>query len=389
MNNLVKVAVCASAVVSTALSWAEFDDLDGIEDDSSEIVDDEPQDVEDSEDSSDEDESESSAKPAKVSPDKPFNLMPLCKMLEGEGEVRRPGSTKWLTIEEGRFYPLGCTFRTLGSASRMTMQFGEGSEVLMSGDSSFSTVAKPIGTKSRTITLEGGFLTVKLPRALGDGLFSVTTPGFTVENLAGDSTYRFKRTGDGDEAVVRCVTGNMSISGRHFSIAKMSVANELRIRTSHDYLFTGLYGNSGDFIVKLDQGVVAVPDFETKETHDEPRFLEWHLSPKKTVRIHRAVPAIGDRMAVTVMTFDTNGELQNRCAFTEGRSEINTGELGTAALEKLDDESAKKAAEAADTISIEEDEDEDEDSSDDSSADDESGDDEEEDSSGDDDEDLF
>ncbi|MBR6157313.1 MAG: hypothetical protein IKQ27_10165, partial [Lachnospiraceae bacterium] len=79
----------------------------------------------------------------------------------------------------------------------------------------------------------------------------------------------YRRTGDGDEAVVRCVTGTMAMKGRHFSIEKMSAANELKVRTSHDNLFTGLFGNSGDIVVKLDQGMVSVQDFETKEFNDE------------------------------------------------------------------------------------------------------------------------
>ena len=66
------------------------------------------------------------------------------------------------------------------------------------------------------------------------------------------------------------------------------------------------------------------------------------------------LPTIGEKMSVTVMTFDASGELRNRCAFTEGRAEINTGEQGVGALADQEAERAKKAAEAADAVSEEE-----------------------------------
>ena len=48
-------------------------------------------------------------------------------------------------------------------------------------------------------------------------------------------------------------------------------------------------------------------------------------------------------MAVTVMTFDAAGELRNRCAFTEGRVEVNSGELGPTSKKDRED-LAKRAA---------------------------------------------
>ena len=366
MNRLVKTLACASAVVAASVAWAEFEDED-FEDpvDSEEVSSDEEAEPEPEAEPSEAlaDEKKAEAKPSKkVSLDKPFHLMPLCRLLEGVGEVRRPNAADWVPIEEGRFYPLGSAYRTVGPTARMAIQFGEGSEVLMSGGAAFVTLPQALGEKRRVIALDAGVITVKLPRGLGAGMFAVTAPGFTVENLEGDSRYTYRRTGDGDEAVVRCVTGTMSMKGRHFSIEKMSAANELKIRTSHDILFTGLYGNSGDIVVKLDQGMVSVQDFETKAFTEEPRYLDWHLSPKTAVRIHRAVPEIGERMSVAVMTFDTNGELQNRCAFAEGRSEINSGEEGAGVLAKQEEDAAKKAAEAAETIALDEEEEEDDES---------------------------
>lgn len=376
MNILVKTLACASAVVAASAAWAQFED----EADFDEPVDSEEvssADEEEAEAESEESEAPAGEKKAevktsrKVSLDKPFHLMPLCRLLEGVGEVRRPGAAGWVAIEEGRFYPLGSAYRTAGASSRMAIQFGDGSEVLMSGAAAFVTLPQTLGEKRRVIALDAGTITVKLPRGLAPGMFSVTAPGFTVENLEGDSRYTYRRTGDGDEAVVRCVTGTMAMKGRHFSIEKMSAANELKVRTSHDNLFTGLFGNSGDIVVKLDQGMVSVQDFETKEFNEEPRYLDWHLSPKTAVRIHRAVPEIGDRMSVAVMTFDINGELQNRCAFAEGRSEINSGEEGAGVLAKQEEDAAKKAAEAAETIALDEEEEEEEESDDDSASDDE------------------
>ena len=382
MNRLVRAFACAAAAVSASVAWAQFEDDADFDEaaDSEEVSSEEDEaDVEADEPSATAAEGKADAKPAKKAPlEKPFHLMPLCRLLEGSGEVRRPGAADWAPIEEGRFYPLGSAYRTVGQTSRMAIQFGEGSEVHLSGGASLVTFAQALGEKSRRIALDGGVIAVKLPRGLAPGMFSVTAPGFTVENLEGDSRYTYRRTGDGDEVVVRCVTGTMSLNGRHFSIEKMSAANELRIRTSHDNLFTGLFGNSGDIIVKLDQGVVSVQDFETREFKDEQRHLDWHLSPKTAVRIHRAVPEIGERMSVAVMTFDTNGELQNRCAFAEGRSEINSGEEGAGVLAKQEEAAAKKAAEAAETIALDEEEEEEDDSSDDS------GDSDEADSSGDD-----
>jgi len=180
----------------------------------------------------------------------------------------------------------------------------------------------------------------------------VTAPGFTARDLVGESIYTYSGTGDGDEAVIRCVTGTLAVEGRHFRIAAMHAANELKVRTSQDLLFTGLYGTSGDYVVTLDQGVVAVPDPETGAVkNDEPK-LDWHLSPRTAVRIHRAVPTIGERMSVTVMTFDETDALVNRCTFAEGRAELNTGEQGEKALAARE-ENAKRAVENADAVTTE------------------------------------
>lgn len=286
------------------------------------------------------------------SQDKPFHMLPLCRVMEGGAEVLRPGTQEWEPLEEGRFYPLGCSFRTLTKSSRLSVQFGRSSEVQVEGVASFGTRAQQVGQKDRTIILKSGTVKIVLPRNMPAGLFKVTTPGFTACDLAGESSYAFEGTGDGDVATVRCVTGTLSVEGRHFRIPTMRAANEVKIRTSQDLLFTGLYGTSGDYIVKLDQGVVLARDVETGAEKKEEGILDWHLSPRTAVRIHRARPSIGERLSVTVMTFDETGALVNRCAFAEGLPELNTGEQGEKAL-AAKEERAKRVMENADAVTTE------------------------------------
>lgn len=286
-------------------------------------------------------------------PEKFYFALPMCRLLDGQAEVIKPGASAWQPIEEGRFYPLGCSYRTIGAATRLTIQFGAASEVNIEGEASFGTVAQPLGVKTRTIILKSGTITLKLPRNLPEGMMTVTAPGFSVFNLAGDSRYSYEATGDGDLAVVRCVTGSLGVKGRHFTIPEMHAANEVKIRTSQDILFTGLYGTSGDYVVNLDQGAAYTKDFETDEEKVSDKTLAWKLSPQTAVRIHRSVPQVGARMAVTVMTFDSAGGLVNRCAFVEGRPELSTGEQGEAAIQEKE-AAAKKAADAAETATVEE-----------------------------------
>jgi hypothetical protein len=279
---------------------------------------------------------------------KHFHTLPSCSRLEGLGDVLRPGARDWAPIEEGMHYPLGTAFRTVGKDSRLKIAFGRDSFVYIVGEASFGTRSQPVGEKSRAITLRSGVITLRLPRNMPEGLFSVSAPGFTVVNPAGDSRYRYSKTGDGDEATVRCVTGTLGIKGRHFEILSMRAANEVKIRTSQDALFTGIYGTRGTYSSKLEQGLALIKDVETGDSHTEAKFLEWKISPLTAVRIHRAVPNLGQNMAVTVMTFDAAGQLKNRCAFTENRFEINSGEIAPAAKGN-NDALAKKAAEAAKT----------------------------------------
>lgn len=281
-----------------------------------------------------------------------FYTLPECKRLEGAAEVLKPGARDWAPITEGDHYPLGSSFRTVGKETRLTIAFGRECNVIIIGEASFGTRNQSLGQNTRSISLRSGIITVQLPLNMPDGFFTVTAPGFTAVNLAGNSRYRYAKTGDGDEAIVRCVTGVMSIEGLHFKVLEMHAANEVRIRTSQDALFTGIYGTRGDYTVKLDQGQIKITDPVTRASRIEEKSLEWKMSPETAVRIHRAVPNLGSNMAVTIMTFDATGELKNRCAFTEKRFEINSGELAPASKAKQE-ELAKKAAEATDTVAVE------------------------------------
>ena len=279
---------------------------------------------------------------------KTFFILPYCRTLEGTAEVLKPGATAWEPVQEGKFYPLGTAYRTLGPGDFIRVQFGSEIEVTLKGAASFRTRAQPLNVASRAIMLLSGTVNVKLPRNAAEGLFEVAAPGFRAFNLAGESRYVYRTTGDGDEAVIRCVTDRVDVEGRHWSVARMRAADEIRVRTSADLLFTGLYGQRGDCNVKLDQGRILVRDFETGTNKEEDKFLDWKLSPQTAVRIHRALPAIGERMSVTIMTFDASGELRNRCAFAEKLVTVNSGELGPV-LNKDSADLAKRAAEAAET----------------------------------------
>ncbi len=287
--------------------------------------------------------------------EKHFHILPFCRMLEGTAEVLLPGATAWVPIKEGKFYPLGTSYRTSGQQTQLVLKFGNEVAVEIKGEASFGTRMQDLSDPSRTIVLGSGMITVKLPRNFPDGLLVVTAPGFKAVNLKGDSSYTYTKSpeGDGDTAIVRCVTGEMTIEGSHFKVLSMKAANEIKIRTSLDRLYTGIYGLSGDCLVRLDQGCAFIKDYATGEARREEKTLDWKLYPSTVVRIHRAVPALGEKMAVTVMTFDATGELKNRCVFVENTAEINSGELGSTTSKKEREDIAKKAAEATDTVTVE------------------------------------
>ena len=282
-----------------------------------------------------------------------YFVIPECSLIEnGKAEVLLPGAKEWQEMKELSHYPLGSFFRTVGRNTKLTMTFGLGVTVKIIGEASFGTLAQPLGVKSRTVVLSSGVITVSVPSTMPRGLFVVSAPGFKAVNLTGVSRYSYKMLGDGDEATIRCVTGFMDIEGRHFRAEKVKTASVVRIRTSLDCLLTSIFGIRGDVDVRLDQGRFVVKDLESGEDKVEDRYLDWKLSPETAVRIYRAVPSIGANMSVSILTFNESGHMKNRCAFTEGRFEINTGELGPTS-KKDREELARKAAQATETVTVE------------------------------------
>lgn len=277
-----------------------------------------------------------------------FTTLPFCRLVEPPVEVKKPNGG-WEPAEEGRFYPLGTSYRT-HQGGKLVLSFGRTSTATMEGESSFGTRQQGLGDASRTMILAYGVVALNLADNLPEGAFFVTAPGFTVRNPAGESRYAYEQTPNGDRATVRCVTGSLGLSGRHFDIASMRAADEIVITSEHDYLATILEGTSGDYVVRLNQGIrssMEVDDNGAMKEVVSNEFLDWHLSTRTKVVINRAVPAIGERMGVHTMAFDAAGELQSDRIFCEGRAEINSGELVVKAVSG--EEMAKRAAEAAES----------------------------------------
>lgn len=285
-----------------------------------------------------------------------FTTLPFCRRVEGKAEVRQP-SGDWMEIEEGKFYPLGSSYRT-GKSGKLEISFGPSASVKIAGEAEFGTRPEKIDATSRTVVLVGGTVNLVLADNLPEGKFFATASGFTVKNPAGESTIAYETTGDGDIATIRCVTGTLGVEGRHFDIGAMRAADEVVIRSSHDFLSTVLSGTSGDYIVKLDQGICTKEDINDDGQvvkSVEKGVKEWHLSPKTRVVINRSLPSIGERMSVHTMAFDAAGSLKSECSFCEGRAEVNSGEL--VAKDKIDgEELAKRAAEATETTEATDDE---------------------------------
>ena len=275
-----------------------------------------------------------------------FSTLPVCSVATGEVEVHRPGAA-WEKLEVGRRYPLGSEYRTHTGAS-MTLSFGPTTLINVGEKSHFVTRTQKFGEDIRSIVLKGGSVKVVLPRNLPAGAFSIAASGFTVKDLAGESHFTYTVLGDGDNALLRCLTGTFVVEGRNFSVPRMGPTQEFRIRTSHDVLNTILYGVRGDPVIKVDRGIVTRTEIDedgkVKNVY-EKSILDWRLSPQTRVQLNRAVPAIGSKLAVSVMTFDADGVLKNDFAYTEDNAAVNSGELVPVSKEESD-KLAKRAAEA-------------------------------------------
>ena len=238
--------------------------------------------------------------------------------------VRLPNQQEFKAAVEGKFYPNGAAFRVAGKSAEF--EFGKDATLKVDGDAEFSTATTDIGAQPRTVIPVRGAFTVSLPRTLPTGLFSVAYPNFTVKDLAGESKHELLPSGDGDEAVVHVITGMLALEGPHYTIARMSAADRIRIRTTGDRLFTSLRGEAGDYKVSLDQGMSSYKDPISGEVKTQERRLEFGLTPQCAIKIFRKRSAVGGRVAVSVMTFDPAGEMRNRFTFAEGTASVNFGE---------------------------------------------------------------
>lgn len=294
------------------------------------------------------------AENAAASTEKFFAPMMRCTRAEGTVQVQKPRTAVWVSAVPGRYYPLGSVVRTSSGVGPVAAEFafGEKSAVLVTNVAEFATREVDFGDQERTVVVKAGQVNVSLPRSLGEGLFKVVLPAFVCENLAGESRFDYGAVADGDEAVVRCVTGTMTLKGEHYEIPRMGAANQIRIRTTGSSLFTSIRGESGDCKVKLDMGMVPEKNFETGETKDVPRQLDFALSPQCSIKIFRAKSAIGGRKSVSVMTFGPSGEMKNRFAFSEGRASVNSGEL-VISTKAADDSAAAKKSEEDDAETVE------------------------------------
>lgn len=263
-----------------------------------------------------------------------FTALPYCSFVEGSAEVLVPGAKEYVPVQENRFYPFTSVFRTTAPTSKLKVSFGKTSHVLLRGVGSFSSKDEQIGSKQRTLVLGEGKVKLLLPQNMRSGYFFVSSIGFRATDLSGESEYERKLTGDGDDVLVKCVSGSMNVEGRHFLLSRLQAQNAVRIRTSHDVLFTRIEGISGDLAAKLDQGLVEVKNYETGTSVIEQKFLNWKVSPMTNIRIHRAKPSLSENMAVTLMTFDASGVMCNCTSFVEKHYEINSGEISPKAREQ-------------------------------------------------------
>ena len=294
--------------------------------------------------------------PSAAPVDKPFTALFKCTRVEGTVRVLKPGASEPVDAEEGRFYPMGTVISTISEAgvnASGEFAFGQLSTMKLVGTASVLTSPIEIGEPTRTVELRAGRVLFNLPRTLKDGLFFVRTPFFGCSNLAGESQFDYKPLGDGDEAVVRCVTGTLSLEGRHYKIVRMAAANQVRIRSTGDDLYSWLRGERGDSKVVLDQGVVTEKNFETGEEKDVPKTYEFVLSPRCAIKIFRRRSPVGGNMLVSMMAIDATGVIKSRCAFAAGRSNVNSGELVIAPTAVAEAEKAKAKAASEETEEVE------------------------------------
>ena len=255
---------------------------------------------------------------------KHFHSLVRLSLASGEVLVKLPREKAFKQAVEGKFYPNGSSFRTVGGVAEF--EFGKEAVLKVTGDAEFGTREDDLAAVSRAVMPVRGTFTVSLPRTLPTGLFSMAFPNFIAKDLAGESRYELTPSGDGDEVVVHVITGMLALEGPHYKVERMSAADRVRIRTTGDSLFTSLRGEAGDYKVSLDQGCTTYKDPISGEVKNQDRRLDFSLTPQCAIKIFRKRAQVGGRMAVSVMTFDPAGEMRNRFTFAEGAASVNFGE---------------------------------------------------------------
>ena len=266
------------------------------------------------------------AAPAKSSA-RYFHTLVKLALADDNVYVKLPRQADYKPAKEGKFYPTGSSFRVDKAGTEpVVFEFGPEAFVKVSGPAEFGIREVSLADNTRAVAMVNGAISVSLPRTMPTGLFSVSYPNFLVRDLAGESNHELLPSGDGDEAIVHVVTGMLSIEGSHYKVARMSAADRMRIRTTGEALFTSLRGESGDYKVTLDQGIVIYRDPVSGEEKEQVRKLDYSLTPQCAIKIFRKRSEVGGRIAVSVMTFDPAGEIRNRYTFAEGTAKINFGE---------------------------------------------------------------
>ena len=215
---------------------------------------------------------EEGALPSAAPAEKPFTALFKCSRVDGIVRVLKPGASEPVDAEEGRYYPMGSVISTVSEAGVVSsgeFAFGQLSTMKLVGTAEVLTCPIEIGEPTRTVELRAGRVLFNLPRTLKDGMFFVRAPFFGCSNLAGESQFDYQRLADGDEAVIRCVTGTMTLEDNrhgHYRIPRMAAANQVRIRCSGDNLHATLRGESGDCKVELAQGMVKERNFSISST---------------------------------------------------------------------------------------------------------------------------
>ena len=99
--------------------------------------------------------------------------------------------------------------------------------------------------------------------------------------------------------------------------------------------------------------MIVEKNFETDEDKEVKRTLEFTLSPRCAIKVFRRRSPVGGNMLVSTMTIDATGEIKNRCAFAEGRANVNSGELVLAPVVAADVEKEKAKAASEETEEVE------------------------------------